>query len=123
LPAGSDSARPFPSIGVEVALQARSDRLMAIPAAGPAAILGRRHRAVIERVDGAVMARLDEPVALFIPPDVDDPSRRAADEELWVEVTLPPEGPPRPIRLGVRRPHSAAGALEIQPLRLRRPAG
>jgi hypothetical protein len=46
---------------------------------------------------------LSEPVAYFIPEKVADPSRRPAGEELWVEVSLPRRGPPRPIRLGVRR--------------------
>jgi hypothetical protein len=34
---------------------------------------------------------------------VPDPSIRAPGEELWVEVTLPRRGPPRPIRLGVKK--------------------
>lgn len=42
-------------------------------------------------------------VAYFIPEHVPDPSRRAADEELWVEVTVPRRGPPRPIQLGVKK--------------------
>jgi hypothetical protein len=43
------------------------------------------------------------PVAYFIPDNVPDPSRRAPGEELWVEVTLPKKGPPRPIQLGVKK--------------------
>ena len=45
---------------------------------------------------------LAEPVAFFIPERVADPSRRAPGEELWVEVSVPKEGPPRPVRLGVK---------------------
>jgi uncharacterized membrane-anchored protein len=45
---------------------------------------------------------LQEPLAYFIPEHVPDPSRRAANEQLWVEVTLPKKGPLRPIRLGVK---------------------
>ncbi len=48
-------------------------------------------------------ANLAEPVAYFIPEKIPDPSRRPADEELWVEVTVPRKGPPRPIRLGVKK--------------------
>jgi hypothetical protein len=48
-------------------------------------------------------AALATPVAFFITEHVDDPSRRRAGETLWVEVTLPRLGPPRPIRLGVKR--------------------
>lgn len=51
---------------------------------------------------------LTEPLAYFIPEHVADPSRRKPGEELWVEVTVPPQGPPRPIRLGVK----AQGKLE-----------
>lgn len=46
---------------------------------------------------------LREPMAFFIPEHVPDPSRRAAGEELWVEVTLPKKGPLRPIRLAVNK--------------------
>ncbi len=42
-------------------------------------------------------------VAFFIPEQVADPSRRAPGEELWVEVSVPKKGPPRPLRLGVKR--------------------
>ena len=47
--------------------------------------------------------RLSEPLAYFIPEHVADPSRRAPGEELWVEVTIPKKGPPRPIQLGVKK--------------------
>lgn len=56
---------------------------------------------------------LQRPLAFFLPPDVADPSQRPADDPLWVEVTLPRQGPPRPLQLGVER----QGRLE--PLRLR----
>jgi uncharacterized membrane-anchored protein len=46
---------------------------------------------------------ISEPVAYFIPEHVPDPSRRALGEELWVEVTVPRRGPPRPLRLGVKK--------------------
>jgi len=48
------------------------------------------------RVDG-------QRVEYFIPEHAIDPSRRPPDEELWVEVTIPREGPPRPIRIGVKK--------------------
>jgi hypothetical protein len=56
---------------------------------------------------------LAEPVAFFIPERVPDPSHRAPGEELWVEVSVPSQGPPRPLRLGVKKD----GALT--PLELR----
>jgi hypothetical protein len=42
-------------------------------------------------------------IAFFIPEHAADPSFRPAGEELWAEVTLPRSGPPRPIRLGVKK--------------------
>jgi hypothetical protein len=46
---------------------------------------------------------LDQPLAFFIPEHVPDPSIRQPGEELWVEVTVPKAGAPRPIRLGVKK--------------------
>jgi uncharacterized membrane-anchored protein len=53
--------------------------------------------------DGRATAQLNPSLAYFIPEHVPDPSIRASGEELWVEVTLPKQGPPRPIRLGVKK--------------------
>lgn len=58
--------------------------------------------------------RLQPGVAFFIPPLVEDPSRRLPGEQLWVEVTLPAEGPPRPIRLGVRKGNGPIIPLELR---------
>jgi hypothetical protein len=71
---------------------------------------------VVGAVDdtGPIQARLDstgrgitaglvEPIAFFIPEHIPDPSVRPSGEELWAEVTVPPRGPPRPIRLAARR--------------------
>ena len=41
--------------------------------------------------------------AFFISEHLPDPSRRQAGEELWIEATIPRKGPPRPIRLGVKK--------------------
>jgi hypothetical protein len=47
--------------------------------------------------------QLAEPLAYFIPEHASDPSRQPQGVTLWAEVTLPPTGAPRPVRLGVRR--------------------
>ena len=47
--------------------------------------------------------RTVESVAFFLPEHVPDPTRDARPGELWVEVTIPPGGAPRPIRLGLQR--------------------
>jgi len=72
---------------------------------------GARYATLRQQGEEAV-AVLDEPVAYFIPEHVPDPSRRPAGEELWVEVTLPRAGLPRPIRLGVKK-DGALTPLEI----------
>jgi len=59
--------------------------------------------------------QLANAVAFFIPEHAVDPSTRPAGEKLWVEVTVPPTGPPRPIRLGVKREGDAAPVpLEVR---------
>jgi len=39
----------------------------------------------------------------FLPEHSTAPVRRAPGEELWMEATIPRHGPPRPIRLGVKK--------------------
>jgi len=56
---------------------------------------------------------LAEPIAFFIPERAADPSHVAPGEEIWVEVSVPSSGPPRPIRLAIKKD----GVL--QPLDLR----
>ena len=57
---------------------------------------------------------VDQAVAYFIPEHIPDPSIRAAGEDLWVEVTVPNKGPPRPIRLGVKKGEAPIAPLEIR---------
>lgn len=63
---------------------------------------------------GEGRAVLTRPVLFFIPEHIEDPSRRAGGlEELWVEVTLPKKGPPRPIRLAVKKQDGTFTPLQI----------
>jgi hypothetical protein len=55
------------------------------------------------RAGGERVVVLSEPVAYFISEHAVDPSRRPPGEELWVEVTVPRAGAPRPIQLGVKK--------------------
>jgi len=57
---------------------------------------------------------LDQPVAFFITEHISDPSLRSPGEELWAEVTIPKKGPPRPIRLGVKKIDGAIVPLELR---------
>jgi uncharacterized membrane-anchored protein len=47
--------------------------------------------------------RLDEPVDFYIAEHVADPTRLKPGQELWMEVTVPPQGPPRPLQLAMRQ--------------------
>ncbi len=60
------------------------------------------------------LAVLDKPVAFFITEHIPDPSLRPPDEELWVELTIPKKGPPRPIRLGVKKGDGPMVPLELR---------
>jgi hypothetical protein len=59
------------------------------------------------------LAVLNRPVAFFITEHIPDPSRRAPDEQLWAEVTIPKKGPPRPIRLGIKKGDGSIVPLEL----------
>lgn len=87
---------PNPKV-VVLSMQNRA-LVVALPSSDGGGLLAR------ERIrDGERVAVLDEPLAYFIPDRVADPSIRPTGEELWVEVTIPRKGPPRPIQLGVKK--------------------
>jgi len=60
---------------------------------------------LVQRRDrpGGAQWMVVEPILFFLPEAAPDPSRLEEGETLWAEVTVPPRGPPRPIRLEVRR--------------------
>jgi hypothetical protein len=45
---------------------------------------------------------LSQPVLFFLPEHATDPWQQARGGELWAEVTLSANGPPRPIRLAIK---------------------
>lgn len=51
----------------------------------------------------APITSLSEPVLFFLPEHATDPWREARGGELWAEVTVPRNGPPRPIRLAIKK--------------------
>jgi hypothetical protein len=102
---GSDSARAGEYRRAR--LRVAGDRLEGVLAdEGPL-------RVRLDSTADGVVAGLDDAVAFFIPEHIADPSIRARGEELWAEVTVPRRGPPRPIRLAVRR-HGTLTPLEIR---------
>jgi hypothetical protein len=58
--------------------------------------------------------QLTEPSLFFIPDTAQDPRAEFQGDELWVLATIPRQGPPRPIALGVKK----TGEKDIQPLSL-----
>ena len=58
---------------------------------------------VIRLSEGSLVVNPGPELAFFIPPDVKDPSIRPDGSTLWVEVTLPGSGAPRPIQLGIEK--------------------
>lgn len=93
-PAATDPVRA--SAVAQVRLEARDGKLIGVPDASAS------HWINASRCAEKPCWVLSQPLAYFIPEHVADPSVRADGETLWVEVTVPPNGPPRPIRLGVK---------------------
>ena len=79
-------------------LEIRGDRLVAVQDDD-----GGRHWVRSTRCGDESCWQLAEPLAYFIPEHAEDPSRQPQGVTLWAEVTLPPTGTPRPVRLGVKR--------------------
>jgi uncharacterized membrane-anchored protein len=46
--------------------------------------------------------RLDQPVDFYIAEHAADPTPLKPGQELWIEVTIPPQGPPRPLQLALK---------------------
>jgi hypothetical protein len=102
---GSDSARAREFRRVR--LETTGDRLRGVlDDEGPL-------RVRLDSTASGLVAGLDDAVPFFIPEHIPDPSLRPRGEELWAEVTVPRRGPPRPIRLAVRR-DGALTPLEIR---------
>ncbi len=89
-------------VTLRVALRLENGQLVAVPVQSESP-WNEGFWARLRIVDGVEFADIMEPVAFFIPEHAADPSRRQPGEQLWVEVTLPKKGLPRPIRLGVKK--------------------
>lgn len=81
-----------------VELRIENNQLVAIPTSEVTGVF-----ISFRQIEGSWVGVLSDELAFFIPEHVPDPSRRPAGEELWVEVTVPHKGPPRPLRLGVKK--------------------
>ena len=66
-------------------------------------------------VDGLPRIVLRDRLDYFIPEHAVDPRTTAAGAELWVEVSVPAHGAPRPVRLGMKQPEGPITPLVIEP--------
>ena len=87
--------------GGEVALSVRAGRLVATPSALPTGT--RLSGSLRWGIADAGPLLVDPPLTVFLPAYLTNPWPRPPDEEVWVEVTVPAHGAPRPIRLGVKK--------------------
>lgn len=103
LPAVEDSERQRTI--VETTLSVAAGQLVAtvLPGTENELELGWRGQA-IEPVEtpAGVTWTLAQPIAFFLPEAAADPTVLQPGQALWAEVTVPRDGPPRPIRLEVR---------------------
>jgi hypothetical protein len=67
----------------------------------------------LEWRDGEKLAVLNPPVAFFLPEHAADPTRIPRADTLFLEVTVPKKGPPRPIRFG-RNVNGAFTMIDIE---------
>lgn len=79
-------------------LEARGDRLVAVQDDD-----NGRHWVSGRTCGKRQCWQLSQALAYFIPEHAVDPSSPPGGAALWAEVTLPPTGAPRPIRLGVNK--------------------
>jgi hypothetical protein len=57
----------------------------------------------VRRHDQDVVAQINNQSLYFVPEHADSALLRKSGEELWFEATIPRKGPPRPIRLGIKK--------------------
>jgi hypothetical protein len=57
----------------------------------------------VRRRDNSLVAVITGETAYFLPEHVHGPVLHNRGDELWIEATIPRKGPPRPIRLGIKK--------------------
>jgi hypothetical protein len=57
----------------------------------------------VRRRDNSLVAVITGETAYFLPEHVNGPVLHNPADELWIEATIPRKGPPRPIRLGIKK--------------------
>jgi len=86
---------------IPATLKVENDKLVAIPHPKQTARLD--DLTVLAQPGAACDAlRVQQTVDFYIPEHVADPTAHLAGKELWIEVTVPPKGPPRPLQLALK---------------------
>jgi|HubBroStandDraft_2_1064218.scaffolds.fasta_scaffold07732_5 hypothetical protein len=93
---GATPIRPY--AGQNVYLTVENDRIVANPADHYTGL----SVSTPQWKDNEVLATLSPPVVYFLPEHAIDPMRGRPAGTLYLEVTLPSKGPPRPIRFGTQ---------------------
>jgi hypothetical protein len=95
-----------------VRLTVENNKLVAIPLSGAQKWRGYNpisdgtsHGIVVLAPPGASCdaLQIDAPADFYIAEHAADPTRTKPGQELWIEVTVPPKGPPRPIQLALKQ--------------------
>ncbi len=93
--------RPAGAVVFQAELKAENNKLVAVQIQDPRrAGLGQS----VSALPGSPCdrLRLDQPVDIYLADGAQSPLPLKAGQELWVEVTLPPKGPPRPLQMAVK---------------------
>jgi hypothetical protein len=93
--------RPMP-VDFRAYLKVQGNKLVAVR------VVGEEDPTIGQEVIGAAgvpcdQLRLQDGVDYYISDTAKSPLPLKAGQELWIEVTVPPKGPPRPLQLAVKR--------------------
>ena len=98
---GPYAVRPTERIEFRAQLKAEKDTLDAVYISDEdTQRLGQRVTAT--QGEPCSRMRLTQPVNFYIPDNARSVLPLAPGQELWIEVTVPPQGPPRPLRLAIK---------------------
>jgi len=103
LPAVEEGRAPFQVL--DTTLSVADGQLIAtvLPTTGNEFDIGWRGQAIQPAgTPAGTTWALSQPIAFFLPEHAPDPTVLQPGQHLWAEVTVPRDGPPRPIRLEVR---------------------
>jgi len=92
--------RPVP-VSFRANLKVQNNKLIAVQVEGDESRIGGEK---VQAVPGAAcdQMRLERPVDFFVSGKTQGPLPLQPGRELWIEVTVPPKGPPRPIQMAVK---------------------